>query len=163
MWDSCLPPLPNRVKPMSMFRGTFPHTIDAKGRLSVPNRFRDLLRAKEDGRLVLTRGTHDHCLSVFPMDRWREVEEQVDQLPSGQSKDSFIRHFVSPAQDCIMDKMGRVLIPAPLRDEAKLDREVMVVGALSKFEIWDRELWEKYNQASRDSALELLNSGNIRF
>jgi MraZ protein len=146
-----------------MFRGNYLHNIDSKGRLSVPNRFRDVLKAKDDNRLVVTRGTHEHCLSVFAMDRWMQVEQDVDNLPAGRSKDDFVRHFISPAQDVSMDKMGRILIPAQLRDEAGLDREVMVVGALSKFEIWDRDKWDAYTSQTRDNALGLLDSENIRF
>ncbi|MBU2552176.1 MAG: division/cell wall cluster transcriptional repressor MraZ [Proteobacteria bacterium] len=150
---------------MLRFRGTFAHNIDAKGRLSIPNRFRDVLREKNDDRLVITKGINHECLVTFPMDRWLETEEQVDNLPAGLAKDNFIRHFISPAQDCAMDKMGRVLIPLQLRQEVGLNREVMVVGALGKFEIWDRAAWEAYyeNQATRDKALELLDDQNIRF
>jgi MraZ protein len=148
---------------MSKFRGTFPHTIDAKGRLSVPTRFRDVLKAKDDTRLVVTRGTRTECLSVFPMDRWYEVEEDIDNLPASDDKDDFVRHFISPAQDCQVDKMGRILIPAQLREEAGLDREVMVVGALSKFEVWDKARWDEYNNETRGNALQLLKTQSIRF
>ena len=148
---------------MSLFRGTFPHTIDNKGRISVPNKFRDLLKAKDDLRLVITRGTHQDCLSVFPMDRWQKIEEDVDKLPAGRPKDSFIRHFISPAQDVSTDKMGRILVPAALRDEIGLSKDVMVVGALSKFEIWDKERWEDYTKSTRDEALDLLNTESISF
>ena len=148
---------------MSMFRGTFLHTIDSKGRLSVPNRFRDVVRAREDNRLVITRGTHSDCLSAYTMDQWREVEEDVSRLPAGKGKDAFVRHFIAPAIDCTLDKMGRILIPGHLREERGLDKEVMVVGALNKFEIWDRERWDKDQEETRDSALEILNTENIRF
>ncbi|MEW5723779.1 MAG: division/cell wall cluster transcriptional repressor MraZ [Thermodesulfobacteriota bacterium] len=144
------------------FRGTFQHTIDAKGRLSVPNRFRDVLKANEDSRLVVTRGT-GACLSVYPMDRWLKVEEDLDNLPAGQARDDFIRHFISPAQDVSLDKMGRMLIPVTLREEAGLDKDVVIVGAVSKFEIWDRERYARYMEESRDQALELLKTHDVRF
>ena len=145
------------------FRGTFPHTIDSKGRLSVPTKFREVLKERGGLQLIITRGTHVDCLSCFPMDRWREVEDAADNIPSIEERDAFIRHFVSPAQDCAVDKMGRVLIPVPLREEARLDREVMVVGALGKFEIWDRSRWESYDRATRANSLEMLNKQQIRF
>lgn len=147
---------------MSLFTGSFPHTIDDKGRMSVPNKFRDILRAKEDNRLVITRGTHENCLSVFPMERWNEVLENLDQLPSA-SADDFIRYFIAPAIDCKVDKTGRVLIPGQLRDEVGLEKEVMVVGALRKFEIWDRENWDANTKAVRSSAMEVLRTEKFRF
>lgn len=147
---------------MARFRGTFLHTIDDKGRLSVPNRFRDVLKAADDNRLVITRGTNA-CLSAYPMERWLQVEDDVDALPAGEAKDNFIRHFISPAQDVAMDKMGRILIPAQLREEAGFSKEIWFVGAVAKFEIWDRGRYDEYMNASRDSALELLKTQNIRF
>ena len=151
------------VESVLLFRGTFLHSIDSKGRISVPNRFRDVMKAKEDNRLVITRGTHEDCLSAYPMDRWQEVEQSLDNLSAGRSRDSFVRRFISPAQDCNIDRMGRVLVPAQLRSEAGLEREVMMVGALGKFEIWDRERWDTYCESSKDEALELLESHDIRF
>jgi MraZ protein len=148
---------------MSKFRGTFTHSIDSKGRLSVPTRFREVLKARTENQLVVTRGTHTDCLSVFPLSKWQEVEEGVDQLPTNEVKDAFVRHFIAPAQDVTLDKMGRVLIPVQLREEAGLDHEVMVVGALSKFEVWDRERWEEYERSTRQGALEILNNYNINF
>jgi MraZ protein len=147
---------------MARFRGIYPHTIDSKGRLSVPNRFRDVLRAKEDDRLVVTLGSNG-CLAVYPMEGWLKVEEDVENLPAGQAKDHFVRHFVSPAQDVQLDKTGRVLVPVQLREQVGLDKEVMVVGAVNKFEIWDRAAYEKYLESSRDQAMELLETQNVRF
>ena len=147
---------------MARFRGTFPHTIDSKGRLSVPNRFRDELRATNDDRLVITLGNNG-CLAVYPMDAWSKAEEDVDNIPAGQAKDHFIRHFISPAQDVQLDKTGRILVPAQLRDEVGLDKEVLVVGTLNKFEIWDREEYPRYLESSRDQAMELLKTEKVRF
>jgi MraZ protein len=147
---------------MMRFRGTYQHTIDAKGRMSIPNRFREVLKGNDDTRLVITRGTSS-CLSVYPMERWLQVEEDVDRIPAGASKDNFIRHFISPAQDVTLDKMGRVLIPAGLRDDAGLDKEIMVVGAVAKFEIWNRETYESFMKESHDQALAVLETHNVRF
>ncbi|MFH1138927.1 MAG: division/cell wall cluster transcriptional repressor MraZ [Pseudomonadota bacterium] len=146
---------------MIRFRGSFLHTIDNKGRLSVPNRFRDALKSNGDDRLVLTKGSNG-CLSAYPMERWLEIEEEVDRLPAGEEKDHFIRHFISPAQDCNVDRMGRVLVPQQLREVAGLDREVMIAGALSKFEIWDLGRWEAYMKASEPKAHDLLKVDSIR-
>jgi MraZ protein len=145
---------------MSRFRGSFVHTIDEKGRLSVPTRFREVIGSREDQRLVITRGSNG-CLWVYPMDRWLLVEEDVDRRPAGPAKDMFLRHYIAPSQDLVMDKMGRILIPQGLREEAGLDREVVVAGTLGKFEIWDRTRWEDYLARSQAESLELLKTENI--
>ena len=146
---------------MIRFRGSFLHTIDHKGRLSVPNRFRDALKSGGDDRLVLTKGANG-CLSAYPMERWLEIEEEVDRLPAGEEKDRFIRHFISPAHDCGVDRMGRVLVPQQLREVAGLDKDVMIAGALSKFEIWDLARWEEYMKSSESKAHDLLKVDSIR-
>lgn len=147
---------------MSRFRGIFVHTIDNKGRLSVPTRFRDVLKAKSDDRLVITWGPKRSSLRVYPMDRWLEVEDNVDQLPDGPEKDDFMYHFVSPAMDLTMDKMGRILIPVEMREGVGLTHEVAVVGTTNKFEIWDRANFEAHLAATRDSAFDLLKANPIR-
>lgn len=146
---------------MARFRGIYPHTIDSKGRLSVPNRFRDALRAEETDQLVVTLGNNG-CLAVYPKDAWLKAEEDVDNLPAGQAKDHFIRHFISPAQDVQLDKTGRILVPVQLRAEVGLDKDVLVVGTLNKFEIWDRDGYAKYLETSRDQARQLLETQNVR-
>ncbi|MDY6851907.1 MAG: division/cell wall cluster transcriptional repressor MraZ, partial [Thermodesulfobacteriota bacterium] len=146
-----------------LFRGTFLHTIDSKGRVSVPNRFRETLRENEENTLVLTKGTHQSCLAAYPLSRWQKIEENLDNTPAGRSKDNFIRHYISPAQDCGMDKMGRILIPANLRSKAGLEREIMIVGALSKFEVWDKDRLEAYYEATEDEAQELMETREMLF
>ncbi|MEW6266465.1 MAG: division/cell wall cluster transcriptional repressor MraZ [Thermodesulfobacteriota bacterium] len=146
---------------MDSFRGIFPHTLDSKGRVSVPNRFRDVLKDCPDPRLVVTHGSNG-CLAVYPMPRWKEAEDDVARLPGGEEKDKYIRHFISPAQDCAMDKMNRMLIPAQMREVAGLNREVLMVGALDKFEIWDKAKYETYMAATRESALELRKIHEVR-
>lgn len=148
---------------MTLFRGTFLHTIDSKGRVSVPNRFREALRENEENILVLTKGTHESCLAAYPLSRWQKIEEDMDKIPAGRSKDNFIRHYISPAQDCAMDKMGRILIPVNLRLRAGLEREIMLVGALSKFEIWDKDRLENYYAATEDDAQELIETREMLF
>jgi MraZ protein len=145
------------------FRGTFPHTIDSKGRMSVPTKFREALGGGDNTPLVVTRGTHLDCLACFPMDRWLDLEEAAYNIPAIEDRDLFIHTFISPAIECSLDKMGRVLIPNQLREYARLDREVMVVGALTKFEIWDRAKWEGYDRAAAANSLETLKKQQIRF
>lgn len=125
-----------------MFRGRFEHSIDDKGRLSIPSKFRETLNERYDSRLVVT--TYDGCLIAYPFAEWQKLEEKVAGLPEFKKDTrSFLRFFYSSASDCAIDKLGRVLIPQPLRDYAKLDREVILVGAFRIIEIWSKAVWTK--------------------
>ncbi|MBI1910966.1 MAG: division/cell wall cluster transcriptional repressor MraZ [Deltaproteobacteria bacterium] len=138
-----------------MFRGRYEHTIDAKGRLSVPSRIRETLNERYDSRLVVT--TYDNCLIAYPFPEWQKLEEKVAALPEFQ-KDTkaFLRFFYSSATDCSIDKLGRILIPQTLRDYAKLENDVILVGAFRHIEIWSKPLWEKAEQASQDDIVNTL-------
>ncbi|MFH0871945.1 MAG: division/cell wall cluster transcriptional repressor MraZ [bacterium] len=126
-----------------MFRGRFEHTIDEKGRLSIPSKFRELLSAKGENELVLT--DFDSCLTAYPKDEWRVLEEKMKQLSMIQ-KDvrNFLRLFYSSATEVPLDPQGRILIPPQMRERAQLDREVVLLGLLNKIEIWDKESWEDF-------------------
>ncbi len=138
-----------------MFRGQYEHTIDPKGRVSIPSKFREVLAAKGDGRLVITH--FDNHLMAYPFDEWRVFEEKMAALPSTNDEvASFIRYLVAGAVDCEVDKQGRVLIPPPLRDSGGLTSEVVLAGALKKFEIWDKRRWHD----ERKKTLE--NFGSIK-
>jgi MraZ protein len=118
-----------------VFRGRYEHTLDTKGRLSIPSKFREVLGERYDSRLVVT--TYDGCLISYPYAEWQRLEERVAELPEFK-KDTraFLRFFYSSAADCAIDKLGRILIPQPLRDYAKLDRDVILVGAFRHLEMW---------------------------
>ncbi len=124
-----------------MFKGRFEHTIDSKGRLSIPSKFREVLTERYDTRLVVT--SFDGCLIVYPHAEWRVLEERIAGLPEFK-KDTraFLRFFYSSAADCPIDKPGRILIPQVLRDFAKLEKEIVLVGAFKQFEIWSKPLWD---------------------
>lgn len=123
--------------------GTFTPRLDDKGRLILPAKFRPRLAPG----LVITRG-HEHCLFVIPMDEFRQIYDQARQAPvtSKQARD-YLRVFLSGAHDEIPDKQGRVSIPLPLRRYAGLDRDVAVIGAGTRVEIWDAAAWETYLEA----------------
>lgn len=124
-----------------MFRGRFEHTIDKKGRLSIPSRFREVLGEGEDSRLVVTY--YDQCLSVYPYKEWKILEDKVEQLPAfSRDTRDFLRFFYSRAVDCPIDKLGRILLPQNLRESAMLDRDVVILGTLKRMEIWSKKLWE---------------------
>lgn len=131
-----------------MFRGRYPHTIDPKGRLSIPKRFRDELTTRGTDTLVLTEG--DHCVWAFPLDEWERLEERLRQQPQlSPEMRSFVRITVSSAKECPVDRAGRTLVPPELREFAGLHKDVMIVGALAKVEIWNRERWSDHYQVLR--------------
>ena len=129
------------------FIGRFPHTIDEKGRLSIPSKFRQTLQDRGQNILVLT--DFDTCITAYPLDVWARLEEKI-QNQSNFEKDirAFLRLFYSGASECPVDGQGRILLPPHHREKAGLNREVIIVGALSRIEIWDRERWEQFLTAS---------------
>ena len=127
-----------------MFRGKYPHTIDPKGRLSIPAKFRDELAERKVFTLVLTEG--DQSIWAFPLDEWERFESRLRQQPQFATQTRhFMRITVGSARDCPVDRAGRTLVPPELREFAGLQREVMIVGQLDRFEIWSRERWSEHH------------------
>ncbi len=125
-----------------MFRGNYEHTIDQKGRLSIPSKFRDLLRENYDEKLIVTR--HENCLVGYPEEEWMKVERKIAVLPQhNKNVIAFQRFFISSAVECPVDKQGRILIPQYLRNHAGLDKEVILAGIINRIEFWNKEKWEK--------------------
>lgn len=131
-----------------MFRSRYEHTIDAKGRLSIPARFREILAERYDDRLVLTN--FDRCLVAYPYAEWQAIEEKLASLSMVSPEvTAFTRFFISGATECEIDRLGRILIPQVLRDYAKLEKDVVIAGQLKKFEIWSKPLWDEELNQSR--------------
>ncbi len=134
-----------------MFRGTFEHTIDDKGRVSVPARFREFLQASNDDRVVITNfsiGGHP-CLDVYPYAAWVRLEELLRQKPQFNPQVlKFITYYVGSAHDCEIDRQGRILLPTGLREFAGLKKEAVFASAIDKFRIWDRESWKQVFEAA---------------
>ena len=124
----------------SMFMGEYDHTLDPKGRMIVPAKFRDELGE----RFILTLGL-DGCLFAYPMQEWEQFLEGLKKLPGTRDARQLQRHFLAGAADVEVDKQGRFLIPQRLREQAGLEKDVLLVGVLSKIEIWSRERWEQNN------------------
>ena len=123
-----------------MFRGRYEHTIDPKGRISIPSKFREILGKKYDDRLVITN--FDHCLVAFPYEEWSLLEQKVGTFSLMKKETSaFFRFFYSSAMDCDIDKQGRLLIPQTLRDYAGLQKDVVLVGEGKRIEIFAKERW----------------------
>ena len=129
-----------------MFRGKFEHTIDEKGRVSVPAKFREYLQAITDDRVVITNFVISsvRCLDVYPHAAWVRLEEALLKRPQfDQRIMRFQNFYFANAHDCVLDKQGRILLPLSLRDYAALTRDVVFTSALEKFRIWDRDQWSK--------------------
>lgn len=124
-----------------MFMGQFQHSLDSKGRLIIPSKFREIL----DSSFVLTKGL-DKCLFVYPKNEWSLLEQKLKALPFTQ-KDAraFIRFFFAGAVETETDKQGRILIPPHLREHAQIERDVVIIGVSNRAEIWSQELWDEYS------------------
>ena len=129
-----------------MFRGRYEHTVDTKGRLSIPAKYREILLGKGDDRLIITNfvANSKRCLDVYPLDEWLVLEEAVRQKPKFDARMvRFQTYYLGGATECAAATHGRVLIPPTLRRYADLKRDVMLVSAGEKFRIWDRAAWDK--------------------
>ncbi|MFO7709667.1 MAG: division/cell wall cluster transcriptional repressor MraZ [Desulfobacterales bacterium] len=124
-----------------MFRGSSYHTIDDKGRIVIPSRFRVLARSEEADGLMVSR--MDSCLLAYPFAEWRKLEERILQLAEkSDTMRRFRRIFIGGAHECACDKQDRILIPPVLRQYADLSKDIVLVGVLDHFEIWSRENFE---------------------
>lgn len=125
-----------------MFMGEYNHTIDAKGRLIVPSKFREVL----GDDFVVTKGL-DGCLFVYDNKEWTLFEDKLKSLPlTNKDARQFVRFFLAGAANVEVDKQGRILVPGNLREFAQLNKEVVLVGVASRIEIWSKERWEETQQ-----------------
>ncbi|HHW43759.1 division/cell wall cluster transcriptional repressor MraZ [Desulfofundulus thermobenzoicus] len=134
-----------------MFMGEYQHTIDAKGRLIIPARFREGLGEK----FILTKGL-DGCLFAYPPQEWAALEKKMRSLPFTKADArAFVRFFFAGACECEVDKQGRILIPGNLREYAGLEKDVVVIGVSSRVEIWSAGRWQSYNNQAAASVEEV--------
>ncbi|WP_409421133.1 division/cell wall cluster transcriptional repressor MraZ [Pseudaeromonas sp. ZJS20] len=125
-----------------MLRGAHAIALDGKGRLAIPTKFRDWLREECDGQLVCTIDINHPCLLLYPLPEWEEIEKKLKALSSMQPAERRLqRLLLGYASECELDGNGRVLLSAPLRQHAGLDKQVMLVGQLNKFELWSEARW----------------------
>jgi MraZ protein len=126
-----------------MFRGINTITIDTKGRLAIPTRYRSALGVEEKIPLVVTIDTEETCLLLYTTTQWQIIEDNLQKLPSFNAAARRIqRLLIGHATDIEVDANGRILLPTVLRNYAHLDKEVVMIGQGNKFEVWDKELWE---------------------
>jgi MraZ protein len=117
--------------------------MDAKGRLAIPAKFRELLGDASGGQLVITIDPIALCLAVYPLPQWEEIQSKIEKLPSlNPNAKRMQRLFIGHASDCELDANGRFLIPPPLRAHAKLEKKLVLLGQGQKVEIWSDELWQ---------------------
>jgi MraZ protein len=127
-----------------MFRGRHYHTIDGKGRLSVPAKFRDELNRRGAETLVLTEGGQP-CLWAYPLDEWEKVEQDWNSRTElTPEQRALMRMVISSAKECPVDRAGRTLVPPDLRQFAHLAQDVVIVGMLRRFEIWSADRWAEH-------------------
>ena len=149
-----------------MFRGNFQLTMDAKGRLAVPKRYRDGLAAECGLKMVITTGEYEDCLVVYPLPEWQRIEERLRRHPDlapeaddeARAKAEWTcRLVIGNATDCDIDSHGRLLIPPALRKHADLERQVRLVGQTEKFELWNEATW-----TARSADAFARNKGRVR-
>lgn len=138
-----------------MFLGNYPANIDGKGRINIPSRYREILEEKACSQLILT--VNADCLVVYPQSEWLAMEEKWKELPPlRKDVQHFYRLFYSRASECAL-KHGRILIPAAMRAQAGLKKEVVIAGVSRMFEIWDKTRWEEFMAEKEDQFEELGN------
>lgn len=134
-----------------MFLGNYQHSLDSKGRVTIPAKLRDLLGDK----FIATRGL-DNCIFLYPLDEWQNIEDKLRSLPFTRADvRSFMRIFLSAASELEVDKQGRTVLPSNLRDYAKINMDIIIIGVGTRIEIWARDQWETYTSNS-DSSYEVI-------
>jgi MraZ protein len=144
-----------------VFTGRFQHTIDSKGRISIPAKFREALQSGngEGEKLIVSTDPTDFCLVGYTVEEWHEMGEKIKKFPSlDQNVKNYLRHVFSLAEECALDRQGRILIPPRLRNHANLCRDTILVGMMNKIEIWDLSRW-KENEAQFSARANSVSEG----
>jgi len=134
-----------------MFLGRYEHTVDSKGRVSIPMKIREILTDRYEEKMIVT-ADFDQCLVGYPVSEWQRIQEKTQSLPIMQKEvKDWLRFCYSYATECQLDRQGRILLTAPLRDYARLGKEVVMLGLSNKIEIWDpKRLKEKESQMPKN-------------
>ena len=136
-----------------MFMGEYHHSIDSKGRIIIPSKVRDGLGEN----FIVTRGL-DGCLFLYPKLEWDKKIEKFKELPDTKDKRQFMRIFLSGATICEYDKQGRINIPNPLIEFAKLEKDCIIIGVDEKLEIWSKERWEEFIADNEENLSDIADS-----
>lgn len=141
------------------FKSEYSHSIDSKGRVIVPAKFRESL-----GESFVITKNFDGCLCMYPFDEWEAFELKLRQLPESKNGVRKLkRHFIGGAAECELDKQGRVLIPSSLREYAQLIKDVLFIGMGDKVEVWDKERYEEYKIDNAEALDEIMDEEGIVF
>ena len=141
-----------------MFRGLSTVNLDAKGRLAIPMKYRQLLVDLCAGRLVATIDTEERCLLIYPVDEWEVIQAKIEALPSfNPSARRIQRLLIGHATDIELDANGRILLSQPLREYAQLDKEIILLGQGKKLELWSKDLWN----SRRDDYIAEVNAPEV--
>jgi MraZ protein len=142
-----------------MFTGEFTHSLDLKGRVSVPAEIREVLRIQYDERLVITKSLEGTCLWAFPYGEWDRLAERIaEKGVGGRQLIRLRRRFFAPARTCPLDKAGRILVPEPLREHAVLDKEITFASMGGYIELWSPSLWQAEVESLDEGADALLEA-----
>lgn len=134
-----------------MFIGEYTHSVDTKGRVAIPVKFRAQLKKGA----VVTRGL-DNCLFVYPMSEWQQLADKLAHLPLSQARSrAFSRLMLAGAMDVSLDKQGRVMLPEYLRQFAQMKKKVVIAGLYNRLEIWDESHWEKYKKLTEKDSIKI--------
>lgn len=138
-----------------MFRGLHHHTIDPKGRVSLPVRFRELLASRSEDRLIVTTAI-DPCLVAYPLSEWQAFEERLSRLPQFDPNVLKLKRvYVAAATECVVDKQGRIALPTELREYAGLDKDMIFAGMVKTIELWAKDRWQQNTQLAREEAADV--------
>lgn len=138
-----------------MFRGVQHINMDAKGRMAIPAKQREVLLSKFDGQMVATIDTQTQCLLIYPLPFWEDLEKRIAELPSmNTAARQFQRLVIGYASDLELDSNGRVLLPASLREYAGLEKKLVLVGQVDKLELWSEKLWFEHRDKSLEMAID---------
>ncbi len=138
---------------MLFFRGINSINMDAKGRMAVPKRYRDSIEEASGSQLVITIDLHSPCLLIYTLDEWEVIERKLMSLPNMDPQARMVqRLLLGHASEVEMDSQGRLLLPSMLREHAKLEKNIILLGQGNKFELWSQEAWDASRPEMLDSA-----------
>lgn len=142
-----------RAKAKKVFRGISNLNSDSKGRIAIPTKYREEINSDFSGRMMLTVDYGVRCLVLYPMSKWVETEQNILSLPNlSEAAREIKRLVIGHASDVEMDSQGRIMVQAPLRDYAGMDKKIVMIGQGDKFELWDEDSWNIGRDSMRESA-----------
>jgi MraZ protein len=138
-----------------LFRGQYFYSVDSKGRVSIPAKLRKHMSPDAKDTVVMTQGT-SKCIEIYPFDQWQIMENNLEQLNPFEPKNArFIRMMLQNATEDVLDSQSRILVPQLLLEKAGIDKEVMILGALKKIELWNPEVYTEYINSSDETYEEI--------